>query len=124
MKKNVVTLENLLEEIIQIGDANKAFDIRAYSAKDTSITDYFLLLSVNNHVHGKSTLFKLSEKIKELINTDSSYFYDKLRISGKPESGWVVIDMSSIIIHILDTQARDLYEIDDLFEQKGVVYHY
>ncbi|MFC1770438.1 RsfS/YbeB/iojap family protein [Candidatus Margulisiibacteriota bacterium] len=119
------SIEKILEKVVSESDSNKAFNIRAYLAKDKSLTDYYVLMSVNNYIHSKTILKELSKLIKKFIADEESMdFYQALRVSGSPGSGWVVIDLNSIIVHILDSQVREFYELDSLFEQKGIVYHY
>ena len=54
---------------------------------------------------------KLSEKHEESL-------YSQVKKSGKSESGWVIMDANSIIIHFVDAQTRSHYDIDEIFEKK------
>ncbi len=39
------------------------------------------------------------------------------RREGKPDSGWVLLDMGDIIVHLFEPQTRAYYKIEDLWSR-------
>ena len=39
------------------------------------------------------------------------------RIEGSPETGWVLLDFSDMIIHVFSPEQRDFYRIERLWKQ-------
>lgn len=46
------------------------------------------------------------------------------RWEGVPSSGWLVLDLGSIVVHLLKEEQRDYYQLEDLWGKEAVVYHY
>ena len=120
----MITAEKLLENIVKVSDFHKASDIRIYKVQDTSVADYLLLISASNIIHIKSLLETLTKKVGELLKKNTNPdFYSDLRKSGDPASGWIILDLNSIIIHILNEETRELFELNQLFEKRGIIFH-
>lgn len=82
-----------------------ATDIELLEVKKySSYTDFLLILSGKNRLH----LDALQETLKEmLMDRDVSI----LGIEGSAQSGWVIIDVGSIIVHIFDPEKRSYYNL-------------
>ena len=116
-------LKKVIDSIIDIADAKKAEDLRAYFVAEKNwMTESVVVIGVLNRIQSKSILEDIENFASSLDNRDD--FFDFPRISGTSESGWVIIDLNSIVIHCVDQQSRSFYEIDSLLELQGEVYHY
>ena len=74
-------------------------------------TDFFVITTATSGTH----LDGLERHIREFCNERE---IDVLRRSRKPdgvEDEWRVIDLGSIIIHLMSRRAREFYEIERLF---------
>ncbi|EDM64681.1 iojap domain protein, partial [Moritella sp. PE36] len=40
-------------------------------------------------------------------------------IEGKEDSEWVLVDMGDIVVHIMQQQTRDLYQLEQLWQSVG-----
>ncbi|MCP4051100.1 MAG: ribosome silencing factor [bacterium] len=117
-------IEKLIKQITDITNTKKAADIRIYKLLDNYITDYTVILSADNTIHCKALLETIVETSKKFLDDCSdNNFYKIPGISGNPESQWVIVDLNSIVIHIMCTEIRVHYSIDRHFEKKGAVYH-
>ena len=47
----------------------------------------------------------------------------QVKISGNAESEWVIIDIDSVIVHVISSELRKHYRLDSLFERRSIVYH-
>ncbi|MAH81618.1 MAG: ribosome silencing factor [Rickettsiales bacterium] len=118
-------LEKTLEEIIKFADEKQAEDIKVFHvAENLWITDYIIILGVKNNIHSKSLITGIEKELKKMNLNRGNDFFDPLKVSGNSDSGWVILDINSIIIHCVDSETRLHYDIDTLFEKQGVTYHY
>ena len=118
-------LDLFLKRLTALVDSKKAQDIRVYHVGEvSSLTDYVVVLSVENVIHCRS----LEETIRQDVagylreNTDSHHIGHP-KVSGRYDSGWVIMDMNSVIVHVMDLEKRSYYMIDALYEKGAVVYH-
>jgi ribosome-associated protein len=52
----------------------------------------------------------VSDTAKQLFAINGS-------IEGQPESGWIVIDIGDVVVHLFGPQQRDFYQLEKLWEQ-------
>jgi ribosome-associated protein len=79
-----------------------------------SFTDYFVLCS------GTSTRMLDGLKDTVLENADK-YFRENISTNGGAESGWIVIDMGDIVVHIFSSQQRAHYQLEQLWDKGRVI---
>ena len=83
----------------------KVFDVRASS----TITDFYIVASGKSAPHLKALM---SGSYRHMKNSKSKSF----RISGEPESGWMVVDFIDVVVHIFSPEARAYYAIEKLWD--------
>lgn len=44
-----------------------------------------------------------------------------LHVEGEPESGWVLLDYGSIVVHIFDPELRTYYDLEGLWSKARLV---
>ena len=71
--------------------------------------DYFVILSGTSLRHVNA----LSETIKEDLAKDQ--IKSLSRVSSHDESGWVVLDYSSVVVHIFFKPIREFYALEHLW---------
>ena len=79
-------------------------DVRGASG----VTDYYVVASGASAPQLKAMFNEVLHALKE----KGSLCY---RRSGDPDSGWVVLDYVDVVIHILSSEAREYYSIEDLW---------
>jgi len=82
--------------IVEALEEKKGMDIRIVDAPDGLLLDRFIVCSGNNPQHLK-TLF---ENLKKKLSENHQQIYSAHGPSEK-DSGWLVIDISDIIVHIM-----------------------
>ena len=65
-----------------------------------------------------------SVNLRKFATLNSVDFHDEIKQSGSPESGWVILDLNSILIHCVTESARDFYKLDSIYEKYGVIHHH
>ena len=119
-------IHTLIDHIVSVADEKKAERITSYDVTASStLTDSVVLLSASNVIHCRSLVDELSKAIeKKVAEIKSDDFFEEVRVSGDHNSGWVIIDANSIVIHCMTEPMREFYNLDAFFEKNGVVYHY
>lgn len=76
----------------------------------SNICDFFLILSGNSKPHIKAIAEALEEDLeKEKIKPLAS-------VSGQVDSGWIVLDFLSVIVHIFYKPVREFYSLEHLWQ--------
>ena len=103
-------IDNLLiNEIILLLDEKKAWNVTALDMRDISSTsDYFIIANGSNKPHLKALQESLLSFYKEkgLV---------KIIKTGTSESGWMIVDVDGIMVHLFDEELRDYYNLEDLW---------
>ena len=101
--------EELAHAIFDVLDAKKAQNIKVLRVNDqTVITDYFVICTGNSSTQVKSLGGELEYKMG-LRGVDPVHY------EGRDSDGWVVIDYSSVIVHIFNRELRDFYQLEKLY---------
>jgi len=114
MQEKLPTLENATPEelahaIFDILDAKKAHGIKVLRVNDqTVITDYFVICNGNSGTQVKSLAGEVEYKLG-LRDVDPVHF------EGRDNNGWIVLDYSSVIVHIFSRENRDFYQLEKLY---------
>ena len=103
------TPEELAQAIFDILDAKKAHKLKVLRVNDqTVITDYFVICTGNSSTQVKSLGGELEYKMDLRGVTPVHY-------EGRDSDGWVVLDYSSVIVHIFNRELRDFYQLEKLY---------
>lgn len=49
--------------------------------------------------------------------------YSSIKWDGKVESNWLILDLGSIIVHIMGADERKKYSLEDIWGKAGITYH-
>ena len=111
------TPEELAHAIFDVLDAKKAQNIKVLHVEDqTVITDYFVICTGNSSTQVKSLGGEVEYKLG-LRGVDPVHF------EGRDNNGWIVIDYSSVIVHIFSRENRDFYKLEKLYgDSREVVF--
>ena len=101
--------EELAHAIFDVLDAKKAHGIKVLRVNDqTVITDYFVICNGNSGTQVKSLAGEVEYKLG-LRGVDPVHF------EGRDNNGWIVLDYSSVIVHIFSRENRDFYQLEKLY---------
>ena len=101
--------EAVAHAIFDVFDAKKARDIKVLRVEDqTVIADYFVICSGNSSTQVKSLGGEVEYKLG-LRGVDPAHF------EGRDNNAWVILDYSSVIVHIFSREARDFYKLEKLY---------
>ena len=75
-----------------------------------SFTDYIVICSGETD----RQLDAIHHEILDSLRKESVTPY---RSEGHSESGWVLVDFLSVVIHILSREMRELYDLENVYEK-------
>ena len=73
-------------------------------------TDYFVICSTNSDRQLKALASDLSRTMREQHGIHS-------KPEGQPESGWMLVDFSDLIVHLFSEEKREYYQIEELWQE-------
>jgi len=84
--------------------------------KATSITDYVFICSADNAPQLKAIHDAIDEKIRKCDIKGN-------RWEGTADSGWMLLDLGGIIVHVQGSATRRHYKLEELWGKDAIVYH-
>lgn len=101
--------QNLVEFLTTTLDDLKAQDIQAIDVKGkSSITDAMIVCTGTSSRHVASVADKLVEEAKKSG-------VEVFAAEGKAVADWVVVDFGQAIVHILQADSREMYQLEKLW---------
>lgn len=92
-----------------LADQKKGVDIRVYDvAEHIKVADYFVLISGLSRPHVKAIYGEIHTALKSLGE-------HHLRAEGAELGWWILLDYLDVVVHILQPEARDFYDLDGLY---------
>lgn len=79
-----------------------------------SFADYFIICSGDNERQIKA----IQEAIDKLLKEEAVLKYHR---EGNANSGWVLLDIGNIVVHIFAPFERDYYQLESLWEHAPVI---
>ena len=90
-------------------DAKQAADIRVFDVRGvSSVTDFTVVATGTSSPHLKALVSETRRRMKELGVACH-------RMSGEPDSGWVVADYINAVVHVFSSEARAYYAIEKIW---------
>jgi ribosome-associated protein len=80
----------------------------------TLLADYFVLCDGASNRQIKAISDELLEKLKDAGP-------QRAVVEGTPESGWMLIDLGAVIVHIFSPEQRAYYQLEELWQDAPIV---
>ncbi len=74
----------------------------------TPMTDYMVLVTGTSNRHVKALVDKANESSKAIG-------IQPLGIEGRESYDWVLVDLADVIVHVMNEEARNFYELERLW---------
>lgn len=96
-------------KIAELLAEKQGFNIVVIDVVDKShITDYFVVATARSATNAKSLCEYVQEKLEEEGKVVT-------RIDGEKEGKWIVMDYTTVIVHIFHEELRDFYKFERLW---------
>jgi ribosome-associated protein len=88
----------------------KAVDVRVIDVRGKSnVTDVMVVATGTSARHVKSLADNVIEKVKKSGGKP-------LGIEGEEVGEWVLVDLADVVVHVLQAEMRDFYQLEKLWE--------
>ncbi|MFT5163058.1 MAG: ribosome-associated protein [Alteromonadaceae bacterium] len=99
----------LLDFVVEKIDDMKGRDVVKLDVQNKStITDYMVVCSGNSKKHVQS----IGENIALEAKNNG---IPPIGVEGKTSGEWVLVDLGSVIVHVMQESTRDFYELEKLW---------
>lgn len=100
--------QNILKIAANALNNKKARQLKALKIDDlTTLADYFVIATATSSTHVRALADEVEEKLKEQS-------VEPHHIEGK-STGWIVLDYTSVIVHVFTPQEREFYNLDSMW---------
>ena len=105
-----MTLEEQVKLVVQALEDKKAVDVKTYDVRGVSgLCDAFVVATGTAAPHLKGLVAGVQQAMRTA--SESSF-----RLSGDPESGWIVVDYVDVVVHVFSPEARAYYALERLWD--------
>jgi len=80
----------------------------------TSITDYMVIASGTSDRHVRSIADNLIEKARDAGA-------EVLGVEGHEFGEWVLVDLTDVVVHIMQPRVRDFYKLENLWNMDAMI---
>lgn len=102
--------KELALRIAEIMDTKKGEDIAILDVNHlTSVTDFFVIASARNTLQARA----IAEEVEDMLIKEEGL--EARRRDGYSDSRWIVLDYSSVIVHVFHMEERETYNIERLW---------
>lgn len=106
----MIESDELKEQVLESLDNLKAIDVRVLDVRQlTDFTDYMVVATGTSNRHVQSLVNNVAEDVKEKG-------VKPLGIEGKESGDWILIDLVDVVVHVMTSAARELYDLERLWE--------
>lgn len=102
VERHLKGIQNALED-------KKALDINVLDLRERSaMADYFLVCSGNSRTHTRA----VAEAAYDYVKEQELQLYS---MEGKNEGSWVLLDLGFIVVHVMQAEQREFYNLEQLW---------
>ena len=111
-------LPKVVEVIVEAGESKQAENIMVLDVSKTSpVVDYLVILSAESEPQVRAIEKEIDKQLR-------SNKIKGFRWQGVAKSGWIGLDLGDILVHIMRAEERAYYNLEELWENDAVTYHY
>ncbi len=104
-----MTIDELKQLAVDTLDDSKAEDITVIDVKGkTTVTDWVVVATGTSSRHVKSLANSVFVAAKDAGKTP-------LGSEGQTEGEWVLVDLGDVIVHVMQRQVREYYDLESLW---------
>ena len=107
---------NLLQSIIEGIKNKKGNNISSIdlSNNENAVCNYFVICNADSNTQVKSIVDEIEENV--LKNTGEKVW----KKEGFENAQWILLDYSSIVVHVFQTEFRGFYKLEDLWADSKI----
>ena len=94
----------------KLADKKKAENLVVLDVrKISSVTDYFVIVTGTSEPHLRAIVEEISRELREQHDVKPR------AIDGDTSAAWQVLDYFDVIVHVMRTEARERYDLENLW---------
>lgn len=74
------------------------------------MADYFVIVTGRSQPHARA----IAQGIQEALD-ESKSLVSRRKIEGYPNSSWILLDYSALVVHVFTAEERDYYNLEKLW---------
>lgn len=103
-------LTKLAQTAVRALEDLKGIDIKTLDVQHlTTVTDWMIICTGTSNRHVKSLAENVVDAARELGQRP-------LGVEGTESSEWVLVDLGSVVVHVMQVQARAFYQLEKLWD--------
>ena len=108
----------LARQIIDIVEEKQASDIVLLDIHEqTSIADYFVIATVDTERQAKA----IEDDLLQTLRVEQNIRPLSIEGAENRGGGWVLVDYGDVIVHLFTEEAREHYQLEELWNKAQVV---
>ena len=110
-EEDTIEPRELANTLMDLVAGKKASYVTLLDLRGVSIiADYFLICSAES----ARQMQAIADEVREKLNAQG---VAPRRVEGTAESGWILMDWGSVILHIFDQSRRGFYRLEEVWQQ-------
>ena len=117
-RKKKLSTKQIIDLIAKAAEDRKALDLKILDVRKTSnIVDYLIICGAESSPQLRAIEKEIDKQLRK--NKIKGF-----RWQGLIKSGWMVLDLGPIVVHIMGEAEREYYNLEELWEKEAIIYHY
>lgn len=109
-----MTSESLRNLIVDALEDRKGRDVVALDVSGVSdVTDYMIVASGSSNRHVKAL-------VDRVVEATTSAGFKPQGVEGRETHEWVLVDVGDALVHVMQSEARDFYDLERLWTELPV----
>jgi ribosome-associated protein len=109
---NPMQAENLARRLGELADSKKAEDIVVLDMRGlVAYTDFLAICTARNERQARAIV----DEVRQRVKRESGVL--PTGVDGGGEAGWTIVDYLDAVLHVFTPEARDRYQLDDLWHE-------
>lgn len=109
-----MTAKEKVDIIIKALEDKKADNIEVLDVADkTSLSEFFVIASCQSTVQVRSCV----DEVEEKLGDEGIVVLHK---EGYQSGSWILMDYGDVVVHVMQQETREFYDIERLWEESGV----
>ena len=109
---NPMQSENLARRLAELADSKKTEDIVVLDMRDlVAYTDFLAICTARNERQARAIVDEVRVRVKK----ESALLPGG--VDGGGEAGWTILDYLDVVLHVFTPEARDRYQLEDLWHE-------
>ena len=81
----------------------------------TTVCDCFVICSAPTRIQTRD----IAQKVQDALEEDG---IEKIRIQGRDDGSWILIDYGDIVVHVFLSQEREFYDLEGRWSDAEVIF--